>query len=236
MSFADAGTLDTTRRVETPEGVELDLRAAGPVKRAAAWLVDSAIRYFLLIGAQISLAMFGGLGVGGLLIVAFLLVWGYPVFFETWWDGATPGKRALRLKVVHDDGTAVSFSSSLIRNVLRPADFFPVFYGLGLFVSIFHPEFKRIGDVAARTLVIHTTTGSARRDPPLEGASRRVAAPLPLSPAEQRAVTEFADRTPALGPSRSREIAAILAEPLGVPEPVAVDKLLGIAAWLRGRE
>ena len=94
--------LDTTHPVETPEGVVIELLLAGPLPRAAAWLIDAAIRIFsLTLLGLLLLLFFGNIGAGVWLILYFLTDWLYPVFFEVYYKGQTPGKRAMSLAVVH---------------------------------------------------------------------------------------------------------------------------------------
>ena len=88
--------LDSVRDVETPEGVHLRLRPAGPVPRAYAWVLDFLIRAAAYIFLAIFLPGLGDFGGGLLLIAIFLLEWFYPVLFEVYRDGQTPGKRAVR--------------------------------------------------------------------------------------------------------------------------------------------
>nr|WP_330178084.1 RDD family protein [Candidatus Vondammii sp. HM_W22] len=86
-------------------------------------------------------------------------------FFELQ-SGATPGKKAMGILVVHDDGTPVSWSSSLIRNLLRAADFPPFLYGFWLLSMLASRDFKRLGDLAAGTLMIYQESQGERRELP----------------------------------------------------------------------
>jgi uncharacterized RDD family membrane protein YckC len=228
---AAAAAIDTLRRFETPEGIEIELKLAGPVPRAAAFVIDLAIRvglYALLL----PLAGFAGVGMGLMLIALFLLEWLYPVFFELR-SGATPGKRALKLLVVHADGTPVGPSASLIRNLLRAVDFLPLLYGLGLAVMLADRDFRRLGDLAAGTLVIHAEPQA----PTAAGIANvhAVPPPLPLDLATQRAVLAFAERSGELSPARRAELAARI--DLGAPAGTNPEALLlGIASWIsRGK-
>ena len=225
-----AGAVDTLRRFETPEGVEIALRLAGPVPRALAFAIDLAIRAGLYL-ALLPLAGFAGVGVGLLLLALFLLEWLYPVLFELR-TGATPGKRAMGLLVVHADGTPVGPSASLLRNLLRAADFLPVLYGLGLAAMLADRDFRRLGDLAAGTLVIH------RDAPPLPAALPAhppLPPPAPLDLATQQAVLAFAERCRTLSPARQAELAA-LAGLTTAPGADPVAALLGIANWIsRGK-
>ena len=154
MDSSPSITADTIRQYETPEGVLLQLKLAGPVVRACAWTIDLAIKAVLYIIISIITSLFGGVGMAVMLIGFFLLEWFYPVFFEVS-SGATPGKKAMGLVVVHDNGTPISWSASLIRNLLRVADFFPLFYGTGLLVMLASNRFQRLGDMVAGTLVVY---------------------------------------------------------------------------------
>ena len=104
--MSNSNPIDTLRVLETPEGVDLSLHLAGPVPRAAAFVLDLLVRTAVYLALAPLLAL-AGVGTGLLLLALFLLEWFYPVFFELA-RGATPGKRALGLLVVHDDGTPVS--------------------------------------------------------------------------------------------------------------------------------
>ena len=113
----ECSDIDSLRFQETPEGIDLELRLAGPVVRAAALGIDTLIKGVLYL-ALTPLLAFSGLGVGLVLLGVLLIEWFYPVFFEIR-RGATPGKRAMGLAVVQDDGTPVGPASSVIRNLLR---------------------------------------------------------------------------------------------------------------------
>ncbi|WP_371364983.1 RDD family protein [Pseudomonas sp. QL9] len=223
--------LDTRYQVETPEGIDLLLRPAGPVARGLAYLIDLGIRVLMMLAMFILLAFLGQLGTGLGLLLTFLVTWWYMVLFEVLNQGRSPGKQVMGLRVVHDDGTPVGWSASLLRNLLRFADILPFGYTLGLLACLSNPAFKRLGDLAAGTLVIY-------RDPlPGKPALPQVPAqlpPCPLSLAEQRAFTGFAERSAGLSAARREELAGILAEPLNVPAAQAEARIQGIASGLLG--
>ena len=102
-----AAALDTVRNVYTPEGVALRLPAAGPVPRAIAWIIDTAIRLAILIITSLLVSLLGKAGFGIHLLVYFVVFWGYPILCEVLFDGQTPGKRALELRVIANDGAPV---------------------------------------------------------------------------------------------------------------------------------
>ena len=198
--------LDTIREVATPEGCTLSLRLAGPVTRASAWLLDFVIRSFLFSAIMESLAVAKiASGAGGVLIW-FVLEWIYPVLFEVYWRGATPGKKVCNLLVLLDDGTPVGWGGSVVRNMLRAVDMLPFLYGLGLISMLLNRDFKRLGDLAAGTIVVY------RDDPPKLPVADPYAVAMPspvlLTLSEQRAIIEFVRRSPGLTIERSEELAA----------------------------
>jgi uncharacterized RDD family membrane protein YckC len=104
-----------------------------------------------------------GLALAILAIWTFVLQWGYFVLFEWLWHGQTPGKRLLGIRVIQWPGTAISFFQAAVRNVLRVADglpllvvdVVPLLYGVGFVVAACNREHRRLGDLAAGTLVVH---------------------------------------------------------------------------------
>lgn len=224
--------LDTVREVHTPEGVALRLPAAGPVPRAAAWLIDLAIRGAALMAISIVLGLLGRFGSGLYMIVLFVVFWGYPVVCEALYDGQTPGKRALSLRVVSADGAPIGWMASFVRNLMRTVDMLPFGYGAGLVASLADPWSRRLGDMVAGTLVIHAPRDRSRAQA-LEIAPHAPAAPLQAH--EQLAVIAFAERAHALTPERQRELADIAAPVSGARGETGVLRLLGIANWLLGR-
>jgi len=224
--------LDTIRAVPTPEGIELTLRLAGPVPRAIAWLIDLLLRGAIVLLAGWVLGMFGGFGWGVIMILAFLLEWLAPAALEVWADGSTPGKKALGLMVLHDDGTPVDWPAALVRNLLRAVDFLPIGYGFGLATMLLNRDFKRLGDIAAGTVVVY-------RAPALVPMSIAPAPAVParrdLSLGEQRAVLDFAERCTSLTPARAREIAELAVPISGAAPGYETERLLEIANFLSGR-
>jgi len=220
--------LDTSRDYETPEGVVLQLRIAGPVVRACAWAIDFLIRFALYMGLVALFAFFGGVGTALMLIGLFLIEWFYPTVFEAH-NGATPGKKAMGLEVIHDNGTPLSWSSSLIRNLLRAADFMPLLYGFGLLSMLASRNFQRLGDLAAGTLVVYREQPRVRDD--LAGVEPSPPA-VALSLEEQEVLLDFAERRDRLSAARQEELAGMLAPLTGRQGPAAVRELLANAAWL----
>lgn len=225
--------LDTTARIATPEGIELTLRVAGPVPRALAWVLDLLIRGVLLIVIGFGASALGEFGTAIMLLSMFLLEWLVPAWFEVNWGGSTPGKRALGLMVLHDDGTPVRWSAALTRNLLRALDFLPFLYFFGWCAMVSNRDFKRLGDLAANTLVVY------RDDKPRALAIPQappVAPPHPLTAVEQRAVLDFAERSARLTPERSAELAEIATGLVGGRSGTeATARLVALANHLVGR-
>jgi uncharacterized RDD family membrane protein YckC len=228
--------LDTVRRAETPEGIALTLRPAGLVARGQAWMIDFLIRLGLFIVASIVAGLAGGLGAAFGMIAFFLLEWGYPVAFELARGGATPGKRIMGLKVVMDSGLPVTPGASLVRNLLRAADFLPFLYMAGSAMLLARPDGKRLGDLAAGTLVVYAEAARLHAAIPAAEPQRPAQA---LSPAQQTAVVEWAGRIARLTPARAEELAR-LARPAVTGADRAHDdapvapRLLAVAHWILG--
>lgn len=231
-----AAPLDTQYTAETPEGIALALRPAGAVSRCHAFLIDLALRLVLLIIASMVLGMLGRFGGGLLLLIMFLIEWFYPVVFELGMNGATPGKRSLGLRVLMDSGLPVTPAASLLRNLLRTADFLPFGYALGFLCMLLRADFRRLGDLAAGTLVVyaHAPSLSGPLAPATPAAPARV-----LTPREQAAVLAWAGRATRITPARLEEL-ALMAEPAfhdagDSRRPDPSERLMSIAQWLWGR-
>jgi uncharacterized RDD family membrane protein YckC len=226
--------LDTIHSVETPEGVRLSLRTAGPVPRVLAFGLDAGIRGTLYLAALIALGVTVPQLVPALFtLLLFLGEWFYPVLFEVLAGGQTIGKRVVGLRVVNDDGTPISWSASMLRNLLLAADAMPGTYAAGLVSMCASRGFRRLGDHAAGTLVIY-----AERRPPDRARAPRALAPLappiPLELEEQQAVIAYAERAAEFSSARADELAE-LATPLHAPGESARLRIERIGAWLLGR-
>jgi len=228
---APKAPLDTRARIETPEGIDLILRPAGLVPRSLAFGLDLMIRIVVMGGLFLFFSLFDKFGMGLSALVLFLGTWWYMVLFEVLNQGRTPGKKIMGLRVVHDDGTPIGWGASLIRNLLRFVDMLPFGYFFGAVSCLQHPMFKRLGDLAAGTLVIYRDAPIVR--PTLPQALPLVA-PFALTLDEQRALLSFAERQASLSAERTQELAAILAQPLQIPADQAVAQLNGIARGLLG--
>jgi uncharacterized RDD family membrane protein YckC len=154
-------SLDQQIDIETPEQVVLSYTVAGIGSRAVAALIDYGICVALIIAIWIALDAFltarGSVPwVTALLIIGgFTVTWGYYVLFEALWDGQTPGKRRMGLRVVRDGGYSITFNASAVRNLVRAIDMQPLpFYGVGILSVLLSRSGKRLGDYAAGTFVV----------------------------------------------------------------------------------
>ena len=225
--------LDTTRRVATPEGIELTLHLAGPVPRAIAWAIDLALRIGIVFVIWIPAMQLGRAGWGVVLLAMFFVEWLLPAWFEVHWGGQTPGKRVIGIAAVNDDGTPLRWPGALTRNLMRAVDFLPFCYAFGLLAMLANRDFKRLGDFAAGTVVVYRLEPLRAHEVPVTPS---VAPPFALTLAEQRAVLELAERSTSLTRERFEELAEL-------PEPLvgrlggegAARRLLGMANHIVGR-
>jgi len=223
--------LDTLVRVETPEGITLTLRTAGVVARCHAFLIDAVIRAGMLIVAGLLVGRIEGFGFGLFLVLMFLVEWFYPVAFELSARAATPGKRALGLRVLMDDGMPVTVTASLLRNLLRAVDFMPFGYAFGGLAMLLRHDFKRLGDIVAGTVVVHDESVALHGTP---AAAEPVPPAHPLTAAQQTAIVDWALRTPRLTAARADELAELAAAVLRPGPGRAGPRLLALAHWALG--
>ncbi|MBE9005627.1 RDD family protein [Fortiea sp. LEGE XX443] len=165
-------------KFRTPESIELEFTLAGIGNRAWALLIDYLVLAVILVVCVFTWVTISGqltdfwqsqdtfasqLGLW-LIAIIFLTLFGiyagYFVFFETLWQGQTPGKRFAKIRVVRDDGRPIGLAQATLRALLRPLD---EFLFMGAFLIMFSRREKRLGDWAAGTIVIEsqTTTASA---------------------------------------------------------------------------
>src|SRR5713226_4857750 len=156
--------------VSTPERVAFQYPVAGPGSRFLAQLIDQLILTVILVAVVIVVFVLGAatndrdltlLLVG---LASFVIVFFYFLITEAMFGGQTPGKRALRLRVVGDQGQPITFSQALIRNLVRVVDFLPVYYGVGLITLFINGRGKRLGDLAAGRVVVREQGAVSLRD------------------------------------------------------------------------
>jgi uncharacterized RDD family membrane protein YckC len=242
--FAASFELDNTIDVETPEHVQFRFAVAGPTRRALAYVVDLLIRFAILLVLVIALMIAGvskpTSATGIMFLVMFALEWGYYVACELLLGGASPGKRALGLRVVKEGGYAITGSDSILRNLLRAADFLPVGYAIGLLSMILDGRFRRLGDLAAGTLVVIEERARVSDPVALDVTSAELEAlpsRPPVSADELEAIELLLRRRAAVSQAREAELAQMLAPLLAarMGVPVGDGARLLAAIYMRAR-
>jgi uncharacterized RDD family membrane protein YckC len=170
--------------IATPERVSFDYQVAGLGTRAIAQLLD-----LLIVTGIIIAVLFFAFAVGtvtgsetavNLIIIVglFAVIFGYFWISEALWSGQTVGKKAFRLRAVGDRGEPLTFMQAGIRNVVRIVDFLPYGYGVGMVVLFVNGKGKRLGDLAAGTIVVKDSDyvwlwqlGGGRRPVPPPGTT-----------------------------------------------------------------
>ena len=234
-------------QVETPEQVVFSYSIAGVGSRAAAAIID----YLLCFapGALLAIFLMPLLSRGpdgqprselGMWLMAFLILaqfatlWGYYVFFEGVFDGQTPGKRYMRLRVVQDGGYSVSFAASAVRNLARIIDMQPFFfYIVGIASIAISRSGKRLGDIAAGTLVVEERTAHLLATSPASAATDGAAPMAELSEDEYALLERFIARRHTVDAARLRLLADRLATRFGtrhdaVQRDTALDTLVAL--------
>ena len=166
-------------RLISPERVQLDLELAGLGSRFAAAFADGIVKGILIIFFIVAASLLSGLGavtvsgwrdmvktgeyvsLGGAftLLIIFGIVYGYSILFETIWNGQTPGKRLIKIRVVQKNGSPVTFTQVLVRNMFTIIDQLPFFYTIGIISIFLTRRNQRLGDLAAGTVVLREKSG-----------------------------------------------------------------------------
>jgi uncharacterized RDD family membrane protein YckC len=240
-------------KLRTPESVELEFTLAGIGNRAWALLIDYQVLAVILLllsaiwaALSIQLAGFWQLIFGDrapfwlyaiALIIGFAIYIGYFVFFETIWQGQTPGKRFAKIRVVRDDGRTIGLQQSVLRALLRPFD---EFLFIAVFLIIFNRREKRLGDLAAGTILIQiqTSTTSAKLTISEQAKSLNqdlleIADLSALLPDDFAVIREYLLRRNAMEPKAKASLASELTKPIldiinlkKLPEDISPDVFL----------
>lgn len=237
--------IDLTARITTPENIQFEYRIAGPFRRLPALVLDLFIRICFFIALIIAVTCSGilsGIPGGGaimaviLLVGYFLLDWFYGLFFESYWNGKTPGKWLTKIRVISIDGRPINLYQSALRNMLRTGDMAPM-----VSLEVFAPEappmywiptflvalicmtvtkrFQRLGDLAAGTMVIvderaWVPSKVKLEDPRIASLSQFIPASFRMSGTMARAIALYAERRDRMPIPRRAELAGYLAKPL----------------------
>jgi uncharacterized RDD family membrane protein YckC len=225
--------IDTVITAETPEGIAISMRAAGFPVRCMAFLIDALIRYMIVSGVAATLGPGGRVGTGVLLIVVFLILWLYPIIFELTPAAATPGKRTMGIRVMMANGLPLTPAGCLIRNLMRAVDMLPLLYGFAIVSVLIRRDARRLGDLAAGTIVVYRDRASPTGD---FGPGEPLPPPMPLTIRQQTAIAAFGWRVNRLTPERAEEIAVLAAAAVpGAGDSAVTTRLVGIARWQHGQ-
>ncbi len=238
--------MERTVDVATGESVAFSYELAGLGSRFFAVAIDLTIQIAVLVAALLVLLWIGasqsgsaaasahaapvskfaaavleGIGIFGV----FMLFFGYFIFFEWRFAGRTPGKRLLGIRVVRDGGFPLDFTSAVVRNVVRVVETALGFYLVSAIVTLLSPENRRLGDMAAGTLVVRDNRYERAR--PVAAAEEPRDDPLvrDLSPAERELVRNYAARRDGLRPASRAALAATIARSIRPKLAVSYEHL-----------
>ncbi len=221
--------------IETPEQIPLEFPLAGIGSRFLAMAVDMLFQFvFFMLMIIAGMILFAGLtaiseraglwGIAIFILVAFLVQFGYFAFFEALWNGQTPGKRYVHIRVIKETGRPITTYEAVTRNLMRIIDSIPA-YGVGILSMLLSSKNKRLGDFVAGTVVVH--------EKPLAEQAKvswnPAATPAPtgydvgqLTPEEFQLIETFLLRREQLGTDvrarMARQIADRVAEKLGISQ------------------
>jgi uncharacterized RDD family membrane protein YckC len=243
--------MDDRYLVTTPENIPITYDLAGVGSRFVATLVDTMITVAVETGMLLAVLLVARIApvasfldqlqndvIAYLFALVFLFysinVVGYPLLFEAIWNGQTPGKRLVGIRVISDDGGPLTLVAAIIRNVLRVVDSLPIYYIIGAAVMLLDQKSRRLGDLAAGTLCV-----KERRDVTLEQVMRPspgVAVAEPPQPAafdnlsrlsydDYYLVKEYLARRGKLAPAAAQALAEQIAERVAKKLGVEREKL-----------
>jgi uncharacterized membrane protein SpoIIM required for sporulation/uncharacterized RDD family membrane protein YckC len=217
--------LSQTVDIETPELVVVSYTIAGVGSRVYAGLMDLLICFIGFIALALGLfaitpsldrkssepPMSTAWAFAIVILMQFVILWGYYILFEGLRDGQTPGKRLLGLRVVRDGGYSVGFAASSIRNLMRIVDLQPVFtYAAGIASIALSKSGKRLGDIVAGTIVVRETmVAQPFASAPVVSrntAAAPTAATARLNDAEFQLLDRWVNRRSSLDADRRRQL------------------------------
>jgi uncharacterized RDD family membrane protein YckC len=213
--------------VRTAEAIAVRYELAGLGSRFLALAIDMSAQVAAVVAVVVVLGIFGAsvaravvwlrldkaASVAALILLAltaFVLFFGYFIIFELVWSGQTPGKRALGIRVVRDEGFPVDAGAAIIRNLVRIVELVFGFYVISAFVTLLSPENKRPGDFAAGTIVVRDRPdelpvfAALLRDEPEHDDG--------LDRDDRALIAQYLARRAALEPSAAAAVAARIAE------------------------
>ncbi|MFO7907132.1 MAG: RDD family protein [Planctomycetota bacterium] len=235
--LSNTNQTDTTIEVIAPENIAFIYRVAGPFRRFPAYLLDVLFRGAALLGLAMLLSIFsvavGSLATAIWILVLFLTSWFYGGLFEAYWNGQTPGKRIMGMRVLSTNGRPINGYQAILRNLLRTVDIY--FAGIGVVVMACNGRLQRLGDLACGTMVVIEErpwlSGIAKLDDPrVYQLASYLPSDLKVSRSMALALAHYAERRRFFSAPRRREVAAHVARPLlkryGLPADTSFDLLL----------
>ncbi|QDV70300.1 RDD family protein [Rosistilla carotiformis] len=258
--------LDTTIEVVTPENIAFKYQLAGPFRRLPAFLIDVLVKLAIILFAVFAVALLAGItgsqligvfGFAAINIGWFMVWWFYGVAMETWCNGRTLGKMAMRIRVVTVSGHPIGGVQAMLRNLVCVADLAPPL-SLQFFFEDAPPVYliptgiaaliamtctrrmQRLGDLAAGTMVVIDERGwtlpvARVEDTRVPALASYIPPDYRVSPSLAKVLALYAERRMFLSPQRRRELAKNLAAGLGdrfeFREDLDPDLLLYALYW-----
>jgi uncharacterized RDD family membrane protein YckC len=220
--------------IDTPEQIALELPLAGIGSRFLALAFDSLIQFIVVVLIFIITALTSWTGVFSsvvpaflapilIVLMPFLIYWGYFTFFEIVWNGQTPGKRHASIRVIKESGRPITAIEAIGRNLMRAVDFLPFFYGAGIMCMMLNKQNKRLGDYVAGTVVVHEKEIGAVAPNWGDGSAtgRAITAEVTKVTADELVLIETYlgrryDLEPSVRYNSARQIAAIIEQKTGL--------------------
>lgn len=221
--------MDRTVSIRTPESIAFSYELAGLGSRFLALAVDMGIQLLVLIAIFWGLIFIGShapapakgqhtthlsdsIGYAIVAAILFVVLFGYFILFEAFWNGRTPGKRLLGIRVVRDGGYPLDLSGSFVRNLIRVGELALGFYAVSAIAALLSAENKRLGDMAAGTIVVR----DARVQSLTAIVERAQAEPehraAMLTPEEHALIERFMARRERMAEQYRRQLAFQIAE------------------------
>lgn len=218
--------MDRSISVRTPESIAFSYELAGLGSRFLAVAVDMLVQGAILTGILFALLYIAAhvpdsrkpapsvgdsVGWAILIVIVFLVFFGYFVVFEGLWGGQTPGKKLLGIRVVRDGGYALDAGGSFIRNLIRIGEFALGFYAVSAVATLLSPENKRLGDMAAGTIVVREDRAQ-RLATILDRAGEDSPPIAMLTPDEHAIIARFIARRGGMDAYHRRNLASQIAD------------------------
>jgi len=240
--------------IDTPEQIAIEFPLAGIGSRFLAIVFDILLQFIgYVVLILIALVVTGGelkrvwpsawnWSAAAFIFVWFCLYWGYYAFFETIWQGQTPGKRHAGIRVIKDTGRSITAFEAISRNLLRVVDQVPGVYAVGCVTMFLNKKSKRLGDFVAGTVVVHEKKEEAGE----LFFNLKPGAQLPVYPVAKLSTTELVlietflarrlDLAPEVRTSTAKRIAEHITQKLELPaqpQPDNEDFLEAVAREYR---